>query len=367
MNPAECFDVAVLGRGPAAMAAAISLRRAAHRVLVLAPARPAPTPPGDSLAPDAKHLLRRLGVWQAFEADGHLACHGNRSAWATSTPRHFDFIHHPQGHGFHIDRAVFDRRLVERARALGADIDSFDAPPAIVPDAAGWQGQHGPRRWQARWVVDASGQASWFARHQGVARLQDDAQVALVATLQAPGLPADTASLIEAVPRGWWYCAPLPQGRWSAMFFTDADLHDHRALRTAAGWQALLAGAPLTWTRLQQHGAVLAGAPAFTPAASARLARFAGPGWLAVGDAAMRYDPLSAHGLTVALHSGIEAGQALSASLAGDGTAVQRYADALDHAHALYARMRLGLYREAVRFAGQPYWQRRQREAVASS
>lgn len=368
MAAAAVFDVAVLGAGPAGCSAAIMLASAGHRVGLLAPASP-PRPLarcgavriGDSLAPEAAPVLRRLGVWTAFKADGHLPCHSNRSVWGSDRPHQLDFIHHPQGHGYHIDRECFDRRLLERAVELGAALVPLTAPLAVVRAGERWQLMAGAVNIDAARVVDASGRAAWFARRQGAQRCDHGPQVALVAWLQGHGGRADDgASLIEAVADGWWYSAPLPGGRWSTAFFTDADLHDHRALRTEHGWRAALAAAPLTSERLAVDSPRWRGRPSFVPADSGRLDHPCGAGWVAVGDAAISYDPLSAHGLTVALASGVDAGDALHRELAGDLAATDGYARRLRGAFEAYAAMRLRLYCSETRFTDQPYWARRQ-------
>ena len=54
------------------------------------------------------------------------------------------------------------------------------------------------------------------------------------------------------------------------------------------------------------------------PRAARALDTITGPGWLAVGDAAMSFDPLSLRGVTWALESGLAAARAHDASLQGD-------------------------------------------------
>jgi flavin-dependent dehydrogenase len=47
-------------------------------------------------------------------------------------------------------------------------------------------------------------------------------------------------------------------------------------------------------------------APVARPADSTILERCFGPGWIAIGDAAVSYDPLASRGLVGALSSGLE-------------------------------------------------------------
>lgn len=362
----RCLDVVVLGGGPAGCSTAIELARLGQAVAVLSLARGGGSGGariGDSLSPQARPLLHRLGLWSTFEADGHLPCHANRSAWGTDELQHLDFIRHPQGHGFHVDRERFDQRLQARAQALGVGFVALAVPPALTRQAGQWQLSAPGWQGQASWLVDATGRSSWLARRQGASRLELDRQVAVVAWLRAGTAMDDGSSLIEAVADGWWYSAPLPGGLWSTAFFTDADLHPLPGLRTEAGWRALLRRAPHTHARLQQ--AQWQAAATCVPAGSACLHSAVGLGWLAVGDAAIRYDPLSAHGLTVALASGLHAAQALGRAQAGDGSALPAYDRLLRQAFDEHALQRQQLYCQEMRFARHPYWARRQQTAFA--
>ena len=79
-------------------------------------------------------------------------------------------------------------------------------------------------------------------------------------------------------------------------------------------------------------------APRGAAAHSARLEHFHGAGWLAVGDAALAFDPLSSQGLLTALFTGMEAGNALHAHLSGDADAVGRYGLRLATIYEAYLR-----------------------------
>lgn len=62
-----------------------------------------------------------------------------------------------------------------------------------------------------------------------------------------------------------------------------------------------------------------------TSANSTCLERAIGAGWLACGDCAQTYDPLSSQGITYALKTGLEAGQYLKEYLTGATNALHYY------------------------------------------
>jgi flavin-dependent dehydrogenase len=353
-------SVLVIGDGPAACSAAIGLRGAGVEVRLTRPVTRGTPRMGDSLSPHGRLLIRRLGLDDTFVADEHLPCHANRSDWGSIGTRHVDFIGHCLGVAHHVDRERFDAGLRERVRAMDARFDVDARGLSVQRDGDRWHCTCAEAAFHCDFVIDASGRASWFARRQGARRLREDRQVALLASGVAARWPGDTMSAVESTRDGWWYSAPAPRGRWTAAFFTDPDLLD-REWRGDRGWQGLLDASRFTRERLDAHGVTLLRHDVIVAADSARLDRMAGDGWLAVGDAAMSFDPLSSHGLTVALQSGVDAARTVIAHRAGDTRALAQYAGRLDAAFQEYSRQRLALYRAESRFADQLYWQRRHR------
>ena len=99
-----------------------------------------------------------------------------------------------------------------------------------------------------------------------------------------------------------------------AVYMTDADLLRRQCGAWPAFWQARLQQTIHTQSRLRAFD--LQAALRVVAANSSRLNYVSGRGWLAVGDAAMAFDPLSSQGLVQALASGIRAGEGLNGRLA---------------------------------------------------
>ena len=100
-------------------------------------------------------------------------------------------------------------------------------------------------------------------------------------------------------------------------------------------------------------------APKLTSAQSARLATVYGDGWLAVGDAAQSFDPLSGEGLFHALFSGERAAQALFENFSGRVDALADYAGLSASLWERFLRQRAAAYSAETRWPDTPFWQRR--------
>jgi flavin-dependent dehydrogenase len=317
---------------------------------------------GESLSPAAGRVLRQLGIWDQFVSDGHRPCYGNRSAWGGPEVRRYDFVSDPRGHAWHIDRRLFERRLVERAEQAGVLRIGPGSLAQVGRDRGRWclSLRPGGPEVSARFVVDATGRASCFARRVGFNRLMADRQVALVAFLSTDrGPPEDRTTLVEAVERGWWYSAILPDGRLVVSLQTDPNLIEREMRDLLRGWPSLLAETILTRNRVGDCGYTLTDRPRIVAASAGRLDVFSGQDWLAVGDAAMSYDPLSSHGMTVALLAGLDAAAAAASALGGDCHALPAYGVMLGRVYADYEALRHAHYRSEARWPGSVYWERR--------
>jgi flavin-dependent dehydrogenase len=252
--------------------------------------------------------------------------------------------------------------LLQKAVATGVRFAVTDRAWQLTREGNSWQCREGDSCINAAMVIDASGRNSWLSRQLGIKRIRKDDQVAVLSLLTAAEPLKTGQSLIEAVADGWWYVSDGGGGKVVRIFFTDPDLHDR------ADWLD-----PLYWcsksmqTRFVKHR-IPAGRYSdvlplqYTSAGSHHLECYAGEGWLAAGDAACAFDPLSSHGIAFALRSGIDAALAARDCLAGNSSSGNDYDNKIRLAFRLYEEQRADLYRREGRWMEQVYWKRRQQE-----
>lgn len=355
-------DVLIVGGGPAGATAALNLAPMRTVAIVERNAEPSPRI-GESLPAAARRLFRDMGLLESFLAEGHAPCYGNRSVWGDPHPQELDALRDPDGHGWHLDRVRFEKWLRDAAFARGAEILAPATLERIERDGDGWRVEiaHGSNviEIRAAMIIDAAGRAAPVARRLGAQTRVDDRLACGWVYGRDEGNGGRGLTFVEATENGWWYTAPMPHGRRVLAFHTDADLP---AARVARDRDALLDRAKSTHelaALLDAAGFVAEETAGFTAAHSATLEPCAGDGFLAAGDAALAFDPLSSQGLLNALFTGLAAAEAADAHLRGDADALHRYRETIAGIAAAY-RQHLALwYGMEQRWPDAPFWKRR--------
>jgi 2-polyprenyl-6-methoxyphenol hydroxylase-like FAD-dependent oxidoreductase len=357
---ATAVDVAIVGAGIAGCAAALTLADSGLAVALIGPPADPAERIGESLAPAANRLLRELGVAADFSAAGHRAANAMYSAWGSQLLVERNLSMHLDGPGYVLNRAAFDNMLYRAAAATGALVLADQVTKVERRDSIWSVRLSGGSQLAARFLLDSSGRAAVVARRLAKRQRVDHLVVAYGFLQQSDDAVEPTsATLVEAVPEGWWYAALLPDQRLVLALFGDPDTLPRGVSRDLAVWRACAAATRHISAWLDSAGYAIDAPPRLASAATMWLEPVAGSGWAAAGDAAAAFDPLSSHGLTTALWSGRQAALAAAAALAGAPAPLAHYAATMRVASHGFLRQRRFVYGREQRWRNQPFWARR--------
>ncbi len=360
----QTFDVAVLGGGPAGASAAIAVLQKGYSVLLIEKSPLDGIRYGETLVPKVREPLVKLGVWERFLSDNHLKSSGIQSSWGQAELYENNFIFNPYGNGWNLDRIKFDSMMLRASEKAGAKvlrgasvIQSSDNPDG------GWslnvQFKESTQEYCARFMVDATGRAAVVAKQKGAKRVLSDKLMGVAAYFptQKDESRYSGCTLIESIENGWWYSADLPEDKTVAVFMTDADIYARSKKQSSGFWQECLESSAYTKHRIQA-GNMLSN---LQPLAAQSAVTFpaAGSNWLAIGDAALSFDPLSSQGIYKGLNSGIEAAKTIDEVFSGNREALSAYSKSIESAFAHYLQIRKTYYSKDQRWSGSAFWKRR--------
>lgn len=330
---------------------------------------------GESLPGAARVLLQRCGAFERFIAAGHLERGATVSQWERDTPVWFDHLRDPNGPGWHLDRARFDADLRAAAVAAGAVLLDDSGALRVTRDGGHWNvicDASGDTH-RALVLVDATGRNAAVARQLGIVRRVEDELICLHAYLPPDATDEDHCTRVCADSNGWWYSVRVPSGRRVLAFHLDADDAELRALKALpallekARRHAVLADVLPTVADEAVH-ARPAGSAVLDSAALARAA----PGFFAIGDAGLSFDPIASQGLFHALASAESAANAIEhGDREGDALAARdAFLAEMAAVHAHYRQRLRDTYAAPQKHRQWRFWARRSSEqhvAVAST
>lgn len=344
-------DILILGGGAAGSAAAITLLQQDPdvRVTLTEPSDFTAPRVGETIPPDANLLLRELGVEQTFRAAGHLPCHGSHSLWGSDQIGHNDFLVNPHGHGWHLDRAAFDAMLLGAAERAGARVLRSMAKDIVVRDNKIASVTVDGTPITARHYIDATGRNAILLRALGVTRDEGERLSVLWTRFQTVDDSLSHSTWLESGPHGWWYAAQLPGNVAIVALGTDPAIAKDRRATTLPGLLLALTETQMIAPRLTT-AKVIHDSFQITTARAYLSTRVAGENWIAVGDAASAFDPLSSAGIYKALLTGQLAARAI---LSGDPSP---YTARVAEDYHAYQAMLDHLYSSETRWSDYPFW-----------
>ena len=337
-------DVAIFGGGPAgALTAALLCRQnPGIRVAVLEKERFPRHHVGEVTLPGWAAILERAGALEALDAQTPIKKLGVIFSWGPKEAGEIwtaDFRERATGRpapgSWHVDRAEFDRALLDNARNQGAAVvetarvTSVEPLSGPCPPTEGtspgfrvsWESDGETASLTAEHVVDATGQARLLARLWGlpVHGHPDMNNYALYGYWRKSGIqthddnenPDERWALIVGTELGWVWHIPIGPDLVSVGVVTDRDTikrvsAEGRSLvdvytaeaQSARQVDTLLAGAEYLGDR--PEGGRGPEAVAVIQDWSYRVERRCGPGWFLAGDASVFVDPVLSSGMTLA-------------------------------------------------------------------
>ncbi len=358
------YNVVIIGGGCAGASTALSLQQQGINNIAIIEKSDFSAPHiGETIQPPTAGLLKQLGAWEFFLQDAHLPSPGVSSAWGTADLDYTDFIFKAQGNGWHLDRNTFDKTMLRLALQNGTRLfNGLQLKGAVWNDGA-WLLECGATTLKTKFVVDATGRARAFAKLQGSNKIHFDDLHGIYTYWHKPkqstGSSATSHTMVESVENGWWYSALLPGNKLVVAFMTDKAEVKDKGLKQADNYLQNLKSAPHTSRRISHYEMI---APPAVKAAGAYLSDcIAGNNWLAVGDSASAFDPLSSYGIHKALQGGINAGACIKAALSGNRAVIKDYEHAVKTAFEHFLETRFAYYQMETRWSENPFWKCRQK------
>jgi geranylgeranyl reductase family protein len=351
------FDVVIIGAGPAGSATAITLAKKGYEVALLDKRLfPRDKLCGDFVNPINWPTFENLGVTERLLAQPHADVNGFRITTVSGAEAEtsFEFAPHEQTTGLGLRRALLDQVLVDRAAALGVEIQLGRRVQGLTRTLQGWRILIGTEEiLQAKLLVGADGRNSWVARQLGMngRTATQGRSVGFQTRLRCPGTAGEKIE-IHLFPGGYAGLVGLGDGTATLGLAIDksklsneppGDFLFNDCLPQNPHLRAIL-------RRSERIAELRSAYPVYFPAR-----RCYAHAAVLVGDAARVSEPITGEGVHFAVESGLLAAETLDEALRSRNVSadcLRGYEQACAHAFRgrfiLNSFLRFAIYRSAL-------------------
>ncbi|MCX4029244.1 tryptophan 7-halogenase [Endozoicomonas sp. SM1973] len=358
-------DVVIVGAGPAGATCGISyLHHGGDRVLVIDSSDLQQVRVGEHVSPSLLDILGYLHMdTDALKQECFHPNYGKTSYWGSHLASLHDSLFTTVGTTFNVDRDAFDLALLKTLIDRGGNVLPRCSKLSVnQTENNGWHliahhASQGKIHVMANYLIDATGRSAVISRQLGIERKKLDRLVAVGCFLETDQTTQPMEQVLETCEQGWWYSAALTPQQTVLTWFSDADLVSQYQWQKPNNWCRLLGQAPQLCKRLKDATAKrLWVRPANSQISINRQPEY----FIAVGDAAAAFDPVSSMGLGFAVSSGCFAGKALMASQQNTNSlAFDTYRDDVQRNFIHYCHLKSEVYKREKRWPTSAFWSRR--------
>ncbi len=318
------YDVVIIGGGPAGstVSTLLKLIRPESKVLVLEREVFPREHVGESLLPAIMPILEEMKVWDEIEAQGFPIKTGAMYRWG-SDPGYWrldflvgeKFVENPRPEKmtgqrrkttFHVERAIYDKVLLDHAERTGVEVRQGVKVVEILREGdrvTGLRLESGETV-EATYYVDASGHAGTLRRSMGV-QVDEPTKLKNIAiwnywkndewaqTVNKGGIRAR----ILSVGYGWIWYLPISANRSSIGLVTHAEYFKSTGKKPEELYGQALSDEPFLAKLLENAERI--GSISTTKDWSFSAERLSGENWFLAGESAGFADPILAAGMTL--------------------------------------------------------------------
>lgn len=325
------YDVIVIGGGPGGSSSATFLAQSGKKVLLLEREKFPRYHIGESLLSGTLEIFQKLGVLDQLEKK-FVKKWGVEWVWGDSrkkwTTYFKDAVSIPYDYGFQVERAEFDKILLDNSRRFGVEV--HEECQVVSPIKEGdrvcgvtYQNLKSGEKHEARskWVIDASGQGGVITKGSQTPKWDPMLQNMAVWSYWKDARRGDGLdngnTFLPTFSDGWWWFIPLQDQVTSIGAVVDRqNLDKLKEMGAEEFYLDAISRTPELKERLKNAEQV--DKVRILKDWSYEYENFYGDGFVAVGDAACFIDPLFSTGVHLALLGGYMASLVINTILEDD-------------------------------------------------
>ncbi|WP_025667802.1 NAD(P)/FAD-dependent oxidoreductase [Aquimarina megaterium] len=353
-------DVIIVGKGIAGLVLSFLLKKKGIQHLVLdRKSKKKHFALAETLPPSSMPLLHSLDLLKVFEKNAIKKTYGYHSMWGNTRISNNNFFSQlSYKNGLKINKKAVvddleqlcDENVMRYEKMLNMVISKEEVSVEI-------ENNHQRQTITAKMIIDATGRNRAILKKLNIPiRLYDNliSFSCHLPKVEHPKLTYDV--FVESFEDGWGIVSGLDEKTNVLSIFTNRENLVQLKLREYSDWQSVLSKTTLLKDFLVEQSEVkIIGSDANSSIAN----YLSGENWMAVGDAALSFDPLSSHGIANAIYTVREASDAIeSYILTGERRGFVTYSKTLFSVFDSYYLVKNELYKAESRWKESSFWKK---------
>jgi len=305
-------DIIIVGKGIAALVLAFLLKqKGISPVLLDRKAKIKHLDLAETLPPSALPLLHNLGLYNLFEKHSIRKTYGYHSLWGSDRlTNHNFYFHHPYKYGLKINKKNLLTNLEELSPSTTFQ---YEQSLNIQKKQQGWSitfSEDGKEKTlHTSMLIDATGRNRAVLKLLNIPVLNHDANLSFTCHLPKKKHPDLKHSVfVESFKEGWGLVSGLNDLQNVVSIFTHKKSPIFKEVSSYQNWKKIFEATKYLKHFLVDDASIKV---AGKMANSSRPEKIAGDHWLAIGDAALAFDPLCSHGISNAIYTAMQAAAAI--------------------------------------------------------
>ncbi|WP_299685740.1 FAD-dependent monooxygenase [uncultured Dokdonia sp.] len=308
---------------------------------------------GETLPPSAMALLEELELLSFFQENALRKTYGYHAVWGSKALQTTNFFtSNPFKYGLKIDKQGIQTALKAKVASHILPFDLLDTinhtkSKVTVTITHKKEKQH----IEGNYIVDATGRNRVLLQSLQIPIKQYDELLAFSCHLPKKKHKHMIHEVVtESFAGGWGIVSGLDKETQVMTLYTTKNTGLHKQLTAYSHWKTILSGTKYLRKYLAKevpntiHGG---------KADSSAPQQIAGENWIAIGDAAIAFDPLSSHGITNAIYTAHRACEAFTSP----SYSLQEYHQDMQAILTTYLDTKNTLYLREQRWPENEFWE----------
>ncbi|WP_435262846.1 NAD(P)/FAD-dependent oxidoreductase [Tenacibaculum sp. nBUS_03] len=280
----------------------------------------------ETIPPSTLNTLKNIGLLTLFEKCANKT-YGYQSLWNDIFHTEDFFTHNPFKYGLKLNKRKVISELEKKVKSR---IINYNHLKSITSTTTSVQLNDAKYSIDSKLIIDASGRNRAILNFLKIPIVSYDANIAFICYLPKTNESLKYGFFTETFENGWGTISDLNETTRIMTLYSSKNDKFYKELKSFTKWHEILINTQILKKHLPTGHFKVTG----RLANSSIPQKTVGDNWLAIGDAAMAFDPISSHGISNAIFCSLKASESINDIITkNDTTSFNKYQETI---HAIY-------------------------------